>query len=218
MRSSKPSRIVLLSAFVALGVSIAVFLSVTGVTSALTADPTHEIELRDSALILDDGTNSKPVLEDVSRMERIEITTVDGQVFVSAKPRDLPTLDTSQRELAKQIVASDGSIVDREGSATSALYTIYPVFETMSNRQAAVIGADTRTRHEYLTIATNADFSVQENATENSVVFKRADRPVSEDRVVVVIDQTESDTRYSVVVNLDRETVETVVQFDPTGR
>ncbi|PHQ46117.1 hypothetical protein DJ68_09060 [Halorubrum sp. C3] len=215
MRSAMPSKVALLSALTVLAVSIAVLLSVTGVSSVVTTDQPREVELRDGTLMLGgDGVTSEPLIDDVRGIDRIEVTTVNGQLLVTTDPRTPPTVQTTQRKQAKQIVASDRSLIDHGTEPSAALYTLYPVFKTASNKQTAVAGANAETRREYLRTVTDTGFTIHKNTTEKTAVFERPTRSVNEDRALVVVDVLDADVRYSIVVDLNSETIETVVQFD----
>lgn len=216
---SRASRIALGVSLVILGVSVAVFLSVTGVTSAFSADTTHEFELRDGELVVTAGdSDAETLLEDVSGIERIEITTVDGRLIVSTAPREPETLPPERRMRAKQIAARERPISDTVEATDDAVYTIRPVLEGTPSERAAVVGARAEPTKRRPVPAADAPFAVHENTTDGKVVLEREDRSISEQRALVVVDLIDSEVRYSVVVNLEAESVEAVVRIDPTGQ
>jgi hypothetical protein len=211
------SRVVLLLSLVVLGVSLAVFATVTGVASALTADTAQDFDIDDGSLVVTGSSGDEQVLiEDVSRVERIEITTAGGQPVVQTAPRQQPTLDKSQRERAKEIVTSEASIADSVETG-GVLYSFRPIPAIVSSEQAAILGAETERPWEFASPTSDSWFVARENTTDGTLVFERPDREMSDQRVLTVVNVTESNVRYSVVVDLESGTIASVVRLGSRG-
>lgn len=216
MWSVKPSRIILVSSLFVLGISLAVFLSVTGAVSALTVDTTHEIAVQDNELVLgDDAGNQITLLEDVSEYDRVEVSSVNGQLTVQTFPYERPTVNSEHRERAKQIAANEQPIADRVDAADDTVFSIYPLVDEVSNEQAAVLGVEPESTFDNQVFTTEPSFSIHDDPGNNTIVLERDKQAISDNRVLVVIDPTENPLRYSMVINLETRTAETVIRFDP---
>lgn len=213
MRTIRPSRVALVGSLLVLGVSIAVFASVTGVASVVTPDPGQEFRVEDGALVESTGTGQRTLVADLHGIERIEISDRDGTTVVRTEARDRTPLPTAKRQRAKQILRSEGTFVGELAAPDSALYTIHPVPQEMESSRAAVAGADPNTTVETIDPAA---FTVREQST-GRVVVERTGESISQQRVLVVVTTADGATRYSAVVNLDTGTVAAVARVGQNG-
>jgi hypothetical protein len=218
MRNVKPSRIAMALSLVVLGGSLATLVSATDAASAITADTAHEFAVEDGALVTTVDGRTKTLVPDVETVERITVTTVDGRLVVRTESLAPPDVSVTRRARAKRIVTDEPAIADTIDAAGGAVYTIRPVPDGVSSDQAAVVGADAERPWNRLVSATDAAFVAHDSADANALVLERERQLNATQRALVVVDLSNDDVRYSVVVNLDTERIESFVRLDPTMR
>ena len=206
-------RVVLLLALTVLAGSLAVLVSTTGVMSANPSGAGSEFAIEDDRLIETSGDSSETLIDDVSTVDRIEISDIDTDPVVTTTPHEPATLNLTQRKRAKRIVTSDESISRTLTDRSGAVYTIRPIPETISNDRAAIVGVRPEPTSTRLTSVGHADFTVRNGTADDTVILERTDHETSDRRALVVVDPIRSQQRYSVVVDLQNETMETVVRF-----
>ncbi|WP_143421002.1 hypothetical protein [Halorubrum halodurans] len=206
------SRVVLVLSLAVLASSIAVFGSATGITP----DKTHEFTIEDGAFVVTTGSGQHVLVEDAHTINRIEISHEDSRYLVQTVNHGPPPVDAQTRLRVRQIVTSAEIVGSDVPPANSAAYTVRRIPSRLPSDRAAVIGA---TANESLqtVISPNASaFTVRQN--DGSIVFERRESWWSGDRMLVVVTPNESGTRYSAVVNLRTETVESLVRLDRGDR
>jgi hypothetical protein len=161
---------------------------------------------------------TKTLVPDVETVERITVTTVDGRLVVRTESLAPPDISVAQRGRAKRIVTDEPAIADTIDAAGGAVYTIRPVPDGVSSDQAAVVGADAERPWNRLVSATDAAFVANDTADANALVLERERQLNATQRALVVVDLSNDNVRYSVVVNLDTERMESFVRLDPTMR
>jgi hypothetical protein len=218
MRNVKPSRIALALSLVVLGGSLATLVSATGAASAITAETAHEFAVEDGALVTTVDGRTKTLVPDVETVERITVTTVDGRLVVRTESLAPPDVSVTRRARAKRIVTDEPAIADTIDAAGGAVYTIRPVPDGVSSDQAAVVGADAERPWNRLVSDTDAAFVARDGADANALVLERERQLNATQRALVVVDLPNDDVRYSVVVNLETERIESFVRLDPTMR
>jgi hypothetical protein len=213
MKSGALPRTVLLVALAGLAGSVAVFTGVTGVTSATVSESTHEFAIQDERLVeIHDGT-TRTLLDDLSTVERIEITDIGTDPVVTTGPRDPPALSRPNRKRAKRIVTAEETGPETLHAPEDAVYTIRPIPIDVESDEAAIIGADSDATWDRLTTDEAADFVVRNGTAPETVVLERTDPQMSDQRALVVVDPLERNIRYSVVVGLETETIEAFVRL-----
>ncbi|MBO4249063.1 hypothetical protein IL252_14685 (plasmid) [Halomicrobium sp. IBSBa] len=221
MKTVVRSRVVLVLALGVLGGSIAVFATVTGVTAAVTPPAEHEFAIDGGQLVETSGERDRTVVADLRAVERVEIAGHGSSLVVTTTPREPIELPLATRERAKEIVTTTGAFAD-ESTPEGAVYTIRPIPESVRSDTAAVAGADPGTAWTQLAPANDSAFTLRERA--DGVVVERTERRMSDRRALVVVDPVERATRYSVVVDLENETVDAFVRLregasgSPRGR
>jgi hypothetical protein len=216
MRSVKPSRIALVISLVVLGGSLATLVSATGAAPAITADATHEFAVEDGALVTTVDGRTKTLVPDMRTVERVTVTTADGRLVVSTEPLTPPDVSVIKRARAKRIVTDEPAIADAIDAAGGAVYTIRPVPDGVSSDRAAVVGADADWPWNRLIPDTDSAFAVHDSADGNALVLEREGQLNAAQRMLVVVDLPDDDVRYSVVVSLETERIESFVRVDPT--
>jgi hypothetical protein len=213
MKSGALPRIVLLVALVCLAGSFAVFANVTGAISASPSDTTHEFAIENGQLVEVRNGTPQTLVADLSTVERIEITDIKTEPVVTTTPRDPPKLSLSERKRAKRIVTADETLA----APGDAIYTIRPIPTNASSDEAAIVGADPDATWNQLGTVDPPEFTVRDKTPADTVVLERTARQMNDQQVLVVIDPLERDIRYSVVVDLETETVEAFVRLRGTA-
>jgi hypothetical protein len=206
-------RVVLLLALTVLAGSLAVLVSTTGVISANPSGSGYDFVVEDNRLIETSGDDPETLIADVSTVERIEISDIDTDPVVSTTPREPATVNLTKRKRAKQIVTSDESVSRTLTDPPGAVYTIRPIPETMSNDRAAIVGVSSEPTSSRLLSVDQPEFTVRNGTAEGTVILERTDHEMSDRRALVVVDPIRSQQRYSVVVDLENETIEAFVRF-----
>jgi len=207
-----PSRVALTLSVVVLGVSVGVFATTTGVASAVSAAPVYEFDIANGALVTD-GDESDPLVADVTTADRIEIRTVDGRPIIHTEPRRPPEVSVQNRSEAKRIVRAEEPIADAVEAAGGAVYTVRPVPAGVASDRAAVLGADTDTT--WSRPADGSGFVVRGNDSRDALVLDRPPRD-SPDRLLVVVHPMDTHVRYSAVVNLSDDAIDSFVRVEPS--
>ena len=207
-----PSRLALVFSLVLLGGSLAVFGSVTGVVP----DETHELEVKDGAIVTTTGSGQQHVLvNDIRTVSRVEIVHEDSYRVVRTVDRAPTAVDIRTRLRAQRVVTSAETVGSNIPATDSAVYAVRRIPAQLSSDRAAAIGSTPNTSLR-LAVAPNASaFTVRQN--EDTIVFERRESRWSDDRVLVIVTPNESGVQYSAVVNLRAETVESLVRLDRGG-
>jgi len=216
MRSVNPSRIALMISLVVLGGSLATLVSATGAAPAITADTTHEFAVEDGALVTTVDGQTKTLVPDVGTVDRITVTTVDGRLVVRTEPLTPPDVSVTKRARAKRIVTDEPAIADTIDAAGGAVYTVRPVPDGVSSDRAAVVGADTDWPWNRLIPDSDSAFAANDSADANALVLERERQLNASQRMLIVVDLPNDDVRYSVVVSLETERIESFARVDLT--
>ncbi|EMA27183.1 hypothetical protein C444_20726 [Haloarcula japonica DSM 6131] len=196
-----------------LSMSIAVFVTATGIASTATADTGYEFAIEDDALVETSGRTTDVLVSDIRTVNHIEITNLNRSPVVRATPREPPELSRSKRARAKRIITTDGPVADTVTSPADAVYTMRPVPRGVASERAAVVGADpTATWHDLATVNESA-FTVRNGPTAGVVVIERVKQRLSDRRVLVVVDPIDRETRYSAVVDIRNERIDAFVRL-----
>lgn len=215
MESVPRSRLALTLSLVVLGSSLAVFGSVTGAVP----DRPHEFAIEDGALVATASGGQEDVLvEDVSTVGRIEIRSRDGYQVVRTVDREPTDVDTQMRTRARRTVTAAETAGGEVPTADNATYAVSRIPAAIPSDRAAVVGATPNTSLRAALDAGEPAFTVRVNETTDTVVFERREPRWSDDRALVVVTPDGGGPRYSVVVNLRTETVESLVRLDGGGR
>jgi hypothetical protein len=140
---------------------------------------------------------------------------VDGRLVVRTEPLTPPDVSVTQRARAKRIVTDEPAIANGVDAAGGAVYTVRPVPDGVSSDRAAVVGADTDWPWDRLVSDADSAFTVRDSADGNALVLERERRLNASRRMLVVVDLPNDDVRYSVVVSLETERIESFVRVDP---
>jgi hypothetical protein len=205
-------RVALVLALAVLAGSLAAFAGATGLAPATGGDA-HEFAIEDGRLVETGGGTNRTLLTDVERVDRIEITDLDSEPVVTASPRRPVELRLPKRKRAKQIVATEAAITDAFDAPDDAVYTIRPIPRSAGSERAAIVGVDPETTWDRSPSAGGADFVVREKTPADTVVLERTERRTSDRRALVVVDPIQRDVRYSLVVDIQNETVDAFVRL-----
>ena len=216
MQSVPRSRVVLVLSLVLLSGSLAVFGTVTGITSATTAAADYEFTIENGALVETSGGTNETLVADLRTVQRVTITNLDTSPVVQTTAREPPELTRPQRKQAKQIVTRKEAITDTLATPTDAVYTMRPIPTAIPSDRAAVIGADPDTTWGRFVAADESAFTVQNGTAAGTVVINRTDPQRSDERALVVVEPINQDVRYSIVVDLQNETIDAFVRLRGT--
>jgi len=209
-----PSRLALVLSLVVLGSSLGVFSSVSGIAP----DETHEFAIENNALIATTGDGQQhELVKDVRTLARIEIIHDDDHYVIRTVDREPPAVDTRTRVRAQQAVMSIETVGDDVPATDSAAYVVRRIPTHLSSDRAAVHGA-TPNASLWTALEPNAAPTFTVRQRDDTVVFDRRKPQWSVDRVLVVVTPADSRTKYSVVVNLRTETVDSLVRLDRGSR
>jgi len=215
MEPVAPSRLALVLSLVVLGSSLAAFGTVSGVVP----DGPREYAIEDGALVATTGGGQQQVLvEDVSTVTRIEISRRDGYHVVRTVDREPAVAPTQMRTHAQRIVTSAETVGGAVPTPENATYTVHRIPERLPSDRAAAVGATPNASVWTAMELDGSAFTVRANETADTVVFERREPRWSEDRALVVVTPADAGPRYSVVVNLRTETVESLVRLDGGDR
>jgi hypothetical protein len=213
MKTAALPRVVLILALAVLAGSLAVLGSVTGVVPETPSETGYEFVIEDERLIETSGDHNETLVADVSTVNRIKITNLDTSPVVSTTQYNPPKLTLTKQKHAKQIVTSNESISETLTSPDGAVYTIRPIPNSLDSERAAIVGVNPETRSTSLQPVGHANFTVQNETADDTVIFERTGRQMSNQRALVVVDPIQREDRYSVVVDLQNETIEAFVRF-----
>ena len=216
MQSVPRSRVVLVLSLVLLSGSLAVFGTVTGITSATTAATDYEFTIENGALVETSGGTNETLIAELRTVQRITITNLDTSPVVQTTAREPPELTRPQRKQAKQIVTRKEAITDTLATPTDAVYTMRPIPTAIPSDRAAVIGADPDTTWGRFVAADESAFKVQNGTASGTVVINRTDPQRSDERALVIVEPINQDVRYSIVVDLQNETIDAFVRLRGT--
>lgn len=216
METVSPPRISLVLSLVVLGVSVAGFATATGVAAPVTGGPAGEFAVEDGALTYEtNGGSVTTVVDDVQRLERIEITQADGRLGVTTTALTPPELSDEQRDLARRIVMTDDAVTERLDGTTGATLTVVPLAEgeRLEDRAAlAELNPETGIAGRFESDSPTFRTSVEES-TGTVRLEREGVRPV-DDRAVVVVDPVGEPTEFRAVVDLRTETVEQLLRLE----
>lgn len=208
MATAAPSRLALVLALLALGGSLGLFGSVSGLAAA----DTHEFALKDGSLVATGDGQRQTLVADVSAVDRIEIRRSDDTFVVRTALREPASVPPETRATATRLLTT--SRVDSEARAAfnGSVHTVRWVPPGLSNERAAAVGVTPNVSVRDAVVP--PAFTVRANETAGTVVYERTDTSRPTGRVLVVAAPTATDTRYSAVVDLRNETVDALVRVD----
>ncbi|MFC5279271.1 hypothetical protein ACFPM1_10975 [Halorubrum rubrum] len=206
------SRVVLVLSLAVLASSVAVFGSVTGIAP----DETHEFTVEDGAVVATTGSGQHVLVEDAHTIDRIEISHEDSRYLVQTVDHGPPPVDAQMRLRVRQIITSAEIVGGDIPSANGTAYAVRRVPSRLSSDRAAVIGATSNESLQTVISPNASAFTVRQD--DGSIVFERRESWWSVDRMLVVVTSNEPGTRYSAVVNLRTETIESLVRLDGGDR
>ncbi len=212
-----PARVVLIASLLALGLSVAAFANVAGVTSAMTTDTAGTFAVDDGALTFarGDGTETT-IVTDVRDLERIEITDGDGGISVTTEPRDIPALSEHHRRLAKRTVLSNETIADRLATTGGATLTVLPIQAGELPRDRAALAAvdPERDRRARADGTGEPAFETRSNGSNGAVMVARNASAIRDDRALVIVEPVGTNAAYRTVVDLESESVERMLRLE----
>ncbi|ELY75161.1 hypothetical protein [Natrinema pallidum] len=217
MVAADPARVVLVSSLLVLGLSVAAFANVAGVTSAMTTDTAGTFAVDDGALTFarGDGTETT-IVTDVRDLERIEITDGNGGVSVTTEPRDTPTLSEHHRRLAKRTVLSNETIADRLETTGGATLTVLPirVGERPRDRTTVAAIAPERDRRARADGVGDPVFETRSNGSNGAIMVARNASAIRDDLALVIVEPVGTNAAYRTVIDLESESVDRMLRLE----
>ncbi|WP_154658545.1 hypothetical protein [Halopiger djelfimassiliensis] len=213
-----PARLSLVLSLALLGLSLAAFVSVTGLVPASATGPAGTFSIEDGTFTFSAGGSETAIVEETEPVGRIEITADDGRFTTATELRDSARLTDAQRDIAKRTALTNDTLADRLEAAGGAELTVVPV-----------VGAEVPERWDGLTrdgaaTGVNRDsprgngtgdgFELSANDPAGSVVLHRDEPTVLEDRAIVIVDPVTESAKYRVTVDLASETVRRILRLE----
>ncbi|ELY77515.1 hypothetical protein C486_15464 [Natrinema gari JCM 14663] len=212
-----PARVVLVSSLLVLGLSVAAFANVAGITSAVTTDTAGTFAVDDGALTFarSDGTETT-IVTDVRDLERIEIADGNGGISVTTTPRDTPTLSEHHRQLAKRTVLSNETIADRLETTGGATLTVLPIRAGELPRDRAALAAidPERDRRARTGGVGEPAFETRSNGSNGAVMVARNASAIRTDRALVIVEPVGTNAAYRTVIDLESESVDRMLRLE----
>ncbi|PCR92619.1 hypothetical protein [Natrinema ejinorense] len=217
MTAVDPPRVAFVLSLVVLGISVAAFASVAGATSVLTSESAGEFAIDDGSLTFaaGDGTETT-IIDDVSDLERIEITHETGGFAVTTEARDPPRLSEDHRELAKRTALTNATIADRLETTGGATVTVVPISAgTLPRERAELAGID---RDDGARIRTGSvdepAFETHSKGPDRVIMRSQNTSAIREDRALVIVEPVGEPVEYRTVIDLESETVERLLRLE----
>ncbi|WP_049928803.1 hypothetical protein [Halopiger goleimassiliensis] len=205
-----PARVVLLSSLVVLGVSLAGFATVTGIAPGATADTAGEFVVGDDLTFVHGDGSETTVLEDVRGVERLEIAAENGQFTVITERREPPALRDHQRAIAREVVATNETLVDRLEPAGMATLTVVPLTDATVPQEPTELAALDPTAAP----TDGSDAGSFEVVDEDPVVVDRDGPTVLDDRALVIVEPVAEAAEYRLLVDLEAEAVDAMLRLE----
>ncbi|MBZ6493377.1 hypothetical protein [Natrinema longum] len=216
MTAVDPPRVAFVLSLVVLGISVAAFASVAGATSVLTSEPAGTFAIDDGSLTFaaGDGTETT-IVDDVSDLERIEISHETGGFAVTTEPRDPPRLSEDRRELAKRTALTNATIADRLETTGGATVTVIPISAGTLPRERAELAEIDRDGGRVRNGAVDEPTFETRSAGPNRVIVRSQNTSaIREDRALVIVEPVGEPVEYRTVIDLESETVERLLRLE----
>lgn len=206
MLSALRSRALLLVVCAAIGVGLALAGTSVGATDSITTDSAGpEFVVADENVTFQHADGHETVVQNVSDLERIEFERVDD-TFQIRTERVQPLTET-ERETALTVARDNASVRQAMAKLGDYEMTVEPIRKLTASEN---ISMNATPADEYDGDATfenaTAETFVIEGSRDGTVTVDR-DPDYVEDEAVVGIADVNTDTEYSVVIDLETETV-----------
>jgi|GEM_PF-3262212 len=201
-------RVAVVTSLVLLGVSLGVFLSVAA------GDPFAQpsrLVVDDDSLVVETGTERSTLLTDLGTVSELRLTTTDGIVTVAAERDRSKSIPPADKIHAKAVVAGSDTNVSTAGSST--LYSFFRVPRDVPSATVAATIASEHPRKALLDRTNESRFEAR-SAGPDTIRLRRSPSVFDRSRVGVAVQTLGTDVRYALVVDLETDTVESLVRLE----
>lgn len=213
MRTDLRMRLGLLVALAVVGVLVAGVGTTLGGGSPLAPASGGEFVVSESNVTFADRSRDVTVVDDMENVTRVEITEADEGRFRVETDRIRP-LTAADRELAREIARSNGTVATNLATTARPELTVDPVKRIEANAIQFNVSVTTENESRGVTVVEVENESM--DTGESGVVIDREPSYV-DDRAVVRISDAEKEGRsalqYSVRVDLANETVTEITNW-----
>lgn len=216
MISELRSRLTLLAVLAVFGVGLAVIGTAVGATTPLTAGSGAAFVVSEDNVTFEHGDQQATVVDDVNRIDSIEIEQRDSGTYRVNTETDDPLTD-SERSQAEAIARENATLQQALRDLDRYKMTVEPIHKLPvdSAQPTTVTGlTNTSTAGETPDGAETFSISVEDGHETGTVTIDRTPEYVEDEVVVRIRDPATDEMYYSVTVDLENETVTDITEWD----